>query len=151
MACHLQKLKKKKKIVREISATHFLLLHTLLLQIIFSSRKILYSFRLQYKPKLSINRDYCVSGINCAAIKWNDAEINSHRFYIKWPRYLQDICWIACFTKFHSLSHKPEVSARPFIYSLTNPYQTLAANSSETCQKNIHRIIKHVMLKHLMG
>lgn len=123
------KIKKKKISVGEVSATHFLLLHTLLLQIIFSSRKILYIFRLQYKPKTSINRDYCVSGINCAAIKWNDAEINSHRFCIKWPKYLQDMCWITCFTNFHSPSRKPEVSARPFIYSLTNSYPTLANSS----------------------
>lgn len=69
---------KKKNSVGEVSATHFLLLHILLLQMIISSRKILYISRLQYKPKMSINRDYCVSGINCAAIKWNEAEINSH-------------------------------------------------------------------------
>lgn len=60
--------------------------------------------------------------------------------------------WITCFTNFHSLSHKTEVSARPFTYSLTNPvrYQTLAANSSETCQKKytFTEIIKHAMLKH---
>lgn len=129
------KIKKKKKSVGEVSATHFPVLHTLLLQIISSSRKILYIFRLQHKPKMSINRDYCVSGINCAAIKWNDAEINSHRFYIKWPKYLQDTCWITCFTNFHSPSHKPEVSARPFIYILTNPYQ----NQQQIAQKHVRR------------
>lgn len=43
--------KKKKKSVGEVSATHFLLLHTLLLQITVSSRKILYNFQVSIKPK----------------------------------------------------------------------------------------------------